>query len=160
MQRGLAWLKFQRENAAHKYAEDCRHFFPQISDYVCRLELKFGRGRTPSWQKEFPENRVLVVQDWSEDLTIFKHMMVSPTRYFLKWLQRRLEAKLKSFSEISCHNPHLKGFKKPSTKDKDKNCQGQGSENKRHELTFREGRSNGQWGSIATHYLSTQDPYS
>ena len=70
--------------------------FPQISDYVCRLELKFGRGRTPSWQKEFPENHVLVVQDRSEDLTIFKHMMVSPTRYFLKWLQRRLEAKLKA----------------------------------------------------------------
>ena len=132
--------------------------FPQISDFVCRLELKFCRGRTPSWQKEFPENHALVVQDRSEDLTVFKHMVVSPTRYFLKWLQRRLEAELKSFSEISCNILHLKGFKKPSTKHKDKNCQRQGSENKRRKLKIREGWSNFQWGSIATHYLSTQDP--
>jgi len=118
--------------------------FPQISDFVCRLELKFGRGRTPSWQKEFPENRALVVQDRSEDLPVFKHMVVSPTSYFLKWLQRRLEAELKSFSEISCNIPHLKGFKKPSTKHEDKNCQRQGSENKSHELKIREGRSNCQ----------------
>ena len=118
--------------------------FPQISDFVCRLELKFCRGRTPSWQKEFPENHALVVQDRSEDLTVFKHMVVSPTRYFLKWLQRRLEAELKSFSEISCNILHLKGFKKPSTKHKDKNCQRQGSENKRRKLKIREGWSNFQ----------------
>lgn len=116
--------------------------FLQISDYVCRLELKFGRGRTHSWQKEFPENCALVVQGRSEDLTVFKQVVVSPTRHFLKWLERRLEAKLKNFSEISCNIPHLKGFKKALTKHKDKNCQRQGSENKRHGLKIREGRSN------------------
>lgn len=58
--------------------------FLQISDYVCRLELKFGRGRTHSWQKEFPENCALVVQGRSEDLTVFKQVVISPTRHFLK----------------------------------------------------------------------------
>lgn len=56
-------------------------FLQELSDYGCRLELRFGTGRTPSWQKEFPENLVLAVQGWSDrigDLTIFKHMVGFP----------------------------------------------------------------------------------
>ena len=129
--------------------------FPQeLSDDGCRLELRFGTGRKSSQKIWYWLCRagVTELEIWQSSNTWW----VSPYKIFSEVAERRLEAELKSFSKLSCNSPHLKGFRKQSAKDK--NCQGQGSENKRHEPKIREGRSNWQRRSIITCLFSTQNP--